>query len=195
MKRDRVSWRIALVIWWARYWRYWAVAVGLLTIANLLGFNALVAFIHAGAVQRWIGWGVRFAIGVAIDIWSEREALVNRYKNFALKITEHHKAGEEETVMPSDARVNWRIAAAVWWAGCWRCWLAMLPVMAGAAALLIHLQRIHSPLVSSMLVLTIPVLLAMLSIPFQVWAVRESLVNDYPSFDLKITSPAPRLAA
>jgi len=80
-----------------------------------------------------------------------------------------------------------RIAVSVWWAQFWRYCLALAVLGIAGFAILLAVTALLGSIPGVTLTIAY-ILWAWISpIPFSIWATRESLVNNYKSFDLKIT--------
>jgi hypothetical protein len=78
-------------------------------------------------------------------------------------------------------RVSWSVAGRVFWAQFWRMWLAALALTVSA-----NLLEAFSPELFGRLAAVFWPALGIALIVYWLWAVRESLTNDYKSFELKI---------
>jgi CheY-like chemotaxis protein len=174
MKKERVIWDIAGAVWWARIWRS-------LLLENLI-IGPLYFLIKGHLCACWL-----LPLVAPIEIWAVRESLILDYKSFAITIRNRSATAERVTAdAPASGRVSVRTTIAVWWAQCWRYF----------AALALTALAVYGPLLIVNLFADIPgfvmVIAHILSfwigaLLISIWATRESLVDDYKSFQLKIS--------
>ena len=87
-------------------------------------------------------------------------------------------------------RLSWGRIVAIWWAKTWRYWVAIigmflvvvLALKGWSAEGTENIQKIFSPHAG----LAIPILYFCFTIIAEMWALRESLVDRYRSFELDI---------
>jgi len=123
---------------------------------------------------------------ILLEIWCVHESLLENYESFTLLLKEHSTS--TVVTLRSKWLVRVRIALSVWWAQFWRYCLGI--IVAGILVMgpSLGLAALFDSISGVTLGIGYVLWKVITPIPISIWATRESLVNNYRSFDLEISS-------